>query len=204
MSWVVPSKFIQTLYRSKRWRVSSLKKEIFLTFDDGPEPAVTPWVLDMLKQHGAKATFFCVGENVKKYPELFQRIQDEGHAVGNHTMRHVNGWKTSKQNYLAEVQEAQHYIPSKLFRPPYGKLKLAQTNALLADYAIIMWTFLTYDFDSKVDMSVIYRKWQNIQHPGAIVVFHDSLKAEQNLQEILPKILTWTQEQQYSCKALQA
>jgi len=179
------------IFPSKRWHFSSSENNIYLTFDDGPIPEVTPWVLELLKENNLKATFFCIGDNVRKHPQIFQQIIDAGHRVGNHTMHHLNGWKTSTENYLANIKEAKTYISSSLFRPPYGKLSRSQTRKINKEFNIIMWSHLTYDFDATADMDVSFKKITNTLKPGSIIVFHDSLKAEKQLKIILPKMIDW-------------
>jgi peptidoglycan/xylan/chitin deacetylase (PgdA/CDA1 family) len=176
-------------YPSLIWKVKTSRKEVFLTFDDGPDPEVTPWVLDILEKHNAKATFFCVGENVEKYPEIFKRIQVEGHAVGNHTYNHKNGWHTDQENYLVSVKKCSHVFGSHLFRPPHGKITYRQIKKIKPRYKIIMWSLLSGDFDP--DISGTECAYNTVQYskPGSIIVFHDSQKSKETLFEALPKVL---------------
>ncbi|TAE01268.1 MAG: polysaccharide deacetylase family protein [Bacteroidetes bacterium] len=181
------------------WKKEVTEKIIYLTFDDGPIPEVTEFVLDELKKYEAKATFFCVGDNIGKYPDIFEKLILQGHSIGNHTFNHYNGWKTKKEKYLKNIQKCQQIIDSqaktkaktekKLFRPPYGKIKLSLMCDLKKDYNIVMWHVLSGDFDPSLDKKTCLQK--TIQHStnGSVVVFHDSLKAEQNLRYVLPKYL---------------
>ena len=182
--------------------MSDNHKEIFLTFDDGPIPEVTPWVLSMLKSYDAKATFFCVGDNVRKHPDIYQKVMDEGHTVGNHTQNHLSGWSTENISYFNNIRHCARKVQSNLFRPPYGKLKPSQVQFLQRHYRIIMWDVLSGDFDH--DISPQDCSQNVIQHagPGSIVVFHDSLKAETNLRYALPQVLEHFTRQGYSFQAL--
>ncbi|MEY4605161.1 MAG: hypothetical protein RIT43_2453 [Bacteroidota bacterium] len=169
--------------------MSDQKGTIFLTFDDGPHPEVTPWVLDRLRESGMKASFFCVGENVRKYPEIYNRILEEGHAVGNHTMRHEKGTQTDLQAYVDSVEDASNYISGTLFRPPYGRISRKQANALRKKFHLVMWTWLSYDYDASVSADQIIRNAQRKITSGDIAVFHDNVKSFERLQLILPEFL---------------
>ncbi len=205
-------KFIQRLYPERIWAFSRKSNAIYLTFDDGPIPEVTPWVLDELKKHHAKATFFCIGENVQKYPEIFQRIISEGHAVGNHTFNHLNGWKTETSEYVENVEKAGRQMTEdgcqmignskiknqqslinnqqSLFRPPYGKITSKQAKILQKKgFKIVMWDVLSYDYDASLSKEECLQNVLKNIKPGSVVVFHDSLKAEKNLRYVLPKVL---------------
>jgi len=164
---------------------------VFLTFDDGPHPQVTPYVLDLLKQYDCKATFFCVGENIEKYPETFEQILKEGHLVGNHGYQHLNGWKTSLKAYITDVFKAQKLYPFKLFRPPYGKIGLRQYFKLKKFYKIVFWSALSYDFNPNLNIELGLKKLKKRTKPKCIIVFHDSLKAEKQLKQILPLYLEY-------------
>jgi peptidoglycan/xylan/chitin deacetylase (PgdA/CDA1 family) len=170
----------------------SKEKVIYLTFDDGPHPAATPFVLDTLKEYGAKATFFCIGKNVLDQPALYERIITEGHAVGNHTFNHLNGWKTADAVYMEDIAKAKKYIDSSLFRPPYGKITSFQLRLLAKDkfkMTPIMWTVLSGDFDVKLSKETCLLNVLTTASNGSIIVFHDSQKAFVNLQFVLPKVL---------------
>lgn len=189
------STFLQHLFPHRVWSISTEKKEMFLTFDDGPIPEVTPWVLDTLKTHKAKATFFCIGDNIKKHPELFQQIIDEGHSIGNHTFNHLNGWKTSSKTYLENVEACKQEIElysaaTHLFRPPYGKCTSTQAKALKRDaQQIIMWDILSKDYKSSLSKEACFHRIERSVRSGSIIVFHDSLKAEKNMKYALVKTL---------------
>jgi len=182
-------KVVQCFLPNYTWHIPTTEKVLYLTFDDGPIPEATPWVLDVLLQYNAKATFFCVGDNVRKHPAVFQRILSEGHAVGNHTFNHLNGWKTHTFNYLKNVQRCGEVVPSPFFRPPYGALRPAQLRKLKTRYQIVMWDVLSGDFDPTITPDqCLHNVLDNVQ-PGSIILFHDSLKAAQRLQFALPKVL---------------
>lgn len=184
------------------WKVKTSEKVIYLTFDDGPIPEVTPWVIDQLKQYNAKATFFCVGENITKYPEVFNQILQQGHSVGNHTYNHLNGWKTSKEEYLANFQKFEEIQPTTLFRPPYGRIKLSQAKTLLLSHKIVMWSVLTKDYDQGISKENCLKNAIKSAKEGSIVLFHDSLKAQTNLQYVLPKFLEHFSNLGYKFKKL--
>ena len=185
---------LKRLWPQRVWDISSSKQEIFLTFDDGPIPEVTPWILNTLKDHKAKATFFCIGDNIRKYPELFKRIIAEGHAIGNHTFHHINGWKTPTKDYLEDVKLCTDEIKKKsvrtnLFRPPYGKCSSAQAKLIAQDNQILMWDIISKDYDSKLSKESCFKRIKYNAKPGSIIVFHDSLKAETNMKYALQKTL---------------
>jgi len=181
--------FLPFLMPSYTWRVPTTEKILYLTFDDGPIPVVTPWVLETLRTYAAKATFFCVGDNVQKHPEVFQQVISEGHAVGNHTFNHLNGWKTDTNTYLENVAQCSRVFNSKLFRPPYGRLRPQQLKALKSEYQIVMWDILSGDFSQKISGDTCLQQVMQYARPGSIVVLHDSLKAERNLRYVLPRVL---------------
>lgn len=196
--------FIKLMWRTPVWRINPSEKVIYLTFDDGPNPEVTPRVLDILDEFEAKATFFCVGENVMKYPEIFQEVKHRGHAVGNHTFNHVKGTEKTVKEYVDNVGKAHEYIHSKLFRPPHGRITLSQVNKLKADFKIIMWDFITYDFDRQVTSTEILKEVKLRSRNGSVVIFHDSLKARKNVLEALPEALRYWKKEGYEVKALHA
>ena len=197
-------RFIQRLYPERIWAFSHEKASVFLTFDDGPIPEVTPLVLDELKKHNAKATFFSIGENVKKHPEIFERILFEGHSVGNHTFNHLKGSKTETSKYIENTLLAEKLIHSKLFRPPYGKITSKQAKILqIKGFKIVMWDVISYDYDSTVsEEKCLENVLKNIQS-GSIIVFHDSLKAEKNLRYVLPKVLEIIVKKGWLCNSIQ-
>ena len=196
-------KWIQKCFPSLVWQAPSTKEAVvYLTFDDGPHPEITPWVLNELNQRGLKASFFCVGDNVRKFPETYQQILNEGHITGNHTMHHMKGWSNSTETYTQNTTEAAQYIKSKLFRPPYGRISRAQIKALLPEYTIVMWSLLSGDFNPQLNipkaLNQIKRKTQN----GSIVVFHDSIKSEAQMKQLLPDYLDYLIANAYTCKTL--
>jgi len=172
----------------RTWGFSSINT-IYLTFDDGPTEELTQSILAILKEKEVKATFFCVGANAKRYPELMSKIIQEGHCVGNHTMRHEHAGKTSKKAYLASIDEARNYIDSNLFRPPYGRLPISYVRSIKKNYEIIMWSWLSYDFDVDVTAACILEKAKNQIKPGHILVLHDNLKVKEKLEFFLPKLI---------------
>jgi peptidoglycan/xylan/chitin deacetylase (PgdA/CDA1 family) len=181
------------------------EKVIYLTFDDGPIPALTPWVLDALKEHDAKATFFCVGENVDRYPEICKRIVEEGHSLGNHTYNHLNGWQTDSLQYLRNTLKAdeviRQYAQSDLFRPPYGRITRKQREQL-RDRRIVMWDVLSGDFSDKITAAQVLERSVKHTVPGSIIVFHDNIKAAENLKFALPRYLMHFKDRGYSFHAL--
>ncbi len=171
---------------------------LYLTFDDGPVPGITPFVLDTLKTYQAQATFFCVGENVEDHPDLYRKIIDQGHVVGNHTQHHLNGWETRDQDYFNDITLCEHSLrqplkPSEtltnLFRPPYGKIKKSQIQLLKHEYTLVMWDILSGDFDPDFDAEKCLQKCISHTNGGTIIIFHDSYKAEKNLEYVLPRYL---------------
>jgi len=180
---------LKNLFPNLIWEIKTTNKEIFLTFDDGPHSKITPQVIKILDEFNVKATFFCVGENIIKYPDIYKQIVSNGHKTGNHSYNHINGWKTSNDEYFTNIEKADKLINSKLFRPPYGRISLSQIKPLSKIYSIIMWTVLTYDFDQKVNKEQCLSNSIKNTKSGSIVVFHDSLKAEKNLIYSLPLFL---------------
>lgn len=178
------------------------EKKVYLTFDDGPIPEVTPRLLDLLDSYGIKATFFMVGDNVRKYPELFADVKRRGHRVGNHTMHHLQGLRESKDAYLADVADADRYIGSDLFRPPHGWMKRSQGKELSAKYRIVMYDLVTRDYSKHLDAGDVFDNVKKYARPGSIIVFHDSLKSLPRLFEALPKIIEWLMEQGYKFDVL--
>ncbi|WP_174842767.1 polysaccharide deacetylase family protein [Chryseotalea sanaruensis] len=187
--------FLPILYPGLLWRMPSDKKEIYLTFDDGPVPGPTEFVLDELKKHNLTATFFCIGDNIHKHPELFKRIMEEGHTVANHTFNHLKGWQTSLSTYIDNVKKCDQEIAINssspvvsYFRPPYGRITRAQIKAL-DNKKIVMWDVLTRDYDATLSPERCLKQSLNATRNGSIVVFHDSIKAEKNLRYVLPKYI---------------
>ena len=198
--------WINKVFRQRIWKIETQEREIFFTFDDGPHPDHTPYVLDILKERNAKATFFCVGKNVKAFPGIYQRILDEGHAVGNHTHDHLNGSKTADALYLANVKAAQQYIDSKLFRPPFGKISSFIVEQLLSPaygLSTVMWTVLSGDFDPKMSKEQCLKNVILNAGQGSIVVFHDSEKANERMRYALPAALSYFENKGFTFKKLQ-
>ncbi|HMZ47030.1 MAG TPA: polysaccharide deacetylase family protein [Chitinophagaceae bacterium] len=198
--------WLKALYPTFIWNKSREEKVIYLSFDDGPNPTVTPFVLDLLKQYKAKATFFCIGKNVVHFPALYHQIINEGHSVGNHTQHHLNGWQTKTEKYIHNIQTAALQIQSNLFRPPYGRIKRAQANKLTKNssnpFQIIMWDVLSGDFDTNISGEQCFINVTNNTENGSIIVFHDSDKAWERLSYTLPKILELYSKQGFEFKAL--
>ncbi|MFZ4583436.1 MAG: polysaccharide deacetylase family protein [Paludibacter sp.] len=175
------------------WRKKTSSKVIYLTFDDGPVPDVTPSVLAILDQHNWKATFFCVGENVSKYPDIYNEILHRGHKTGNHTHNHLKGFSSSSMNYLLNVQKAANYIDSNLFRPPHGQISAKQIKLLKNDFQLVMWDVITHDYNKKLTPEQVLSNITKNVRSGSIVVFHDSVKAADNMLTVLPLALNfWT------------
>lgn len=185
------------------WRIRTIKKEVFLTFDDGPVPEVTPRVLEILKKYNTKATFFCVGENVQKYPEAFNQLLREGHAVGNHTFHHVKAWQTDFLDYLSEVEQCNDLMHSKLFRPPHGQITRKLARRLKKEYRIIMWSALTEDYNKKLTGDQCLANAIKNTGPGSIIVFHDSIKARERMEYALPLYIEYCLREGYSFGILQ-
>lgn len=195
-------RFFTALFKNAVWRMNEQEQVVYLTFDDGPIPGVTPWVLDLLEKEGIKATFFCVGENVKKYPEVYQQILKAGHSVGNHTFNHFQGIKHTDRHYFRNIELAGSYIDSDLFRPPHGLMKPSQYNFLKNRYKVIMWDLISCDYDRSLTPEKVYRNVVDFVRPGSIVTFHDSEKARTNIMEALPKAIKWMKMQGYRFEAI--
>lgn len=204
--------FIKVLYPRRIWDGGREEKVIYLTFDDGPIPEVTPWVLQQLKNYRANATFFCIGDNVAAHPEIFNQIIAEGHTVGNHTYDHLNGWKTSSKAYLQNSLKAQQLMlrtatefPFKnaFFRPPYGKIKNAQAKQLVQEgFKIVMWDIVSEDYNQKISPQKCLQNVLQHTKPGSLIVFHDSLKAERNMKFALSRVLEHYSTQGYDFRSL--
>lgn len=201
--------FLPWLYPQLIWRMPVAEKKVYLTFDDGPVPGATDFVLETLKPYNAVATFFCIGDNVQKHPEVFAKILPAGHAVGNHTFNHLNGWNTPLQSYLDNTVKCEtilnthrtdHLLPvtTPLFRPPYGRITRQQIKALKEKYKIMMWDVLTQDYRQRISPDKCLRGTIQATRPGSIVVFHDSYKAERNLMFALPRYLEYLNTEGYS------
>jgi peptidoglycan/xylan/chitin deacetylase (PgdA/CDA1 family) len=206
-------KIIKWIYPQRIWEGPGEEKALYLTFDDGPVPGVTPWVLEQLKAYDAKASFFCIGENVEKHPEVFRQVLNAGHVVGNHTYNHLNGWKTSVEEYIQNTLKAREVIDKNLpqgkgiknpfFRPPYGKIRNVQAKKLQKlGFRIVMWSIVSMDYDLRISPKKCLQNVLKNAGPGSIIVFHDSHKAEKNLKQVLPEVLEYYKSAGYKFKAL--
>lgn len=202
MYLVKTPELIQNLFPNFIWRIPTSEKRLFLTFDDGPIPEVTPWVLDQLSNFQAKATFFCVGENVERHPKIFDQLRNEGHVVANHTNNHLSGWSTENIPYFHNVRRGANLVKSPIFRPPYGRIKPSQVPFLMRHYHIIMWDVLSGDFDPKISEEQCLKNVVDNTKPGSIIVFHDSLKSRDKLTYALPKVLEHFTSQGYDFESL--
>lgn len=198
-------RWVRCLYPKGIWRMPAKDKTLYLTFDDGPHPTITPYVLDLLKDYQAKATFFCIGNNVSLYPEVFERILAEGHRVGNHTFDHLNGWKTSSHPYIENIRRAAELIPSNLFRPPFGRIRRGQAQEIRKEFPgmkIVYWDLLSADFDVDIQAEACVNNVIPRLRPGTIIVFHDSEKAFPRLEKSLPKMLEMIRKEGYNCEVI--
>ncbi|MBB1150588.1 MULTISPECIES: polysaccharide deacetylase family protein [unclassified Myroides] len=199
------SRFLSFLFPQYTWKRTTSEKVVYLTFDDGPIPGVTEWVLDLLKEQQIKATFFCIGDNIRKHPHVFQRLLAEKHQVGNHTFNHLKGWKTPLKEYIANFHQCQQEIEkhqkplAQLFRPPYGKIKKEQGKYIVDQgYEVIMWSLITKDYEAKISPQACLNRTLKRVKPGSIIVFHDSIKAEKNMKYTLPLLIKHLKEKGYS------
>ena len=194
--------WLRKIYPQLIWHKCRKDKSIYLTFDDGPIPDVTPNILNILKEHNIQATFFCVGENIKKHPLVFEQILQDGHAIGNHTYHHLNGWKNSTDAYIKDVSQCNEFTQSTLFRPPYGRGTRAQYKALRKEYSIIMWDIMSGDFDVKLSPDQCLKNVIKHTTNGSIVVFHDNIKAVPRVLYALPRAIEYWIKEGYSFKTL--
>ena len=203
---VKPSRFLRMFYPSLLWQMPKTdRKTIYITFDDGPHPMITPLVLEILKRYDAKATFFCIGKNVEQYPTTFELIKKEGHAVGSHSYNHENGWKTKNDEYIKSFNDANALIHSDLFRPPYGKIKysqLSKLSTLNSKLHTVAWTVIPYDFDHALSARRVYKNVIRNAGDGAIVTFHDSMKAYTNMIIVLPRVLEYYKNKGFEFKSI--
>ncbi len=204
MYFIHTPSFIQSLFPNFIWRIPTKEKVLYLTFDDGPIEDVTPWVLDKLAEYNAKATFFCVGENAERHPDILDRLKREGHTAANHTYSHVSGWSSDNVPYFHNVRKCAHLVESDLFRPPYGRMKPRQAQFLLRHYRVVMWDVLSADFDSNINEKQCLANVMNNARSGSIIVMHDSLKAKKNMQYTLPRVLDHFSSLGYSFEKIQA
>ncbi len=196
--------FIPLIYRNRViTRIPEVSRKLYFTFDDGPHPEVTPRVLDILEKYHTKATFFVLGKNVEKYPDIFQKIKHQGHSTGNHTYSHLNGWKTPDEEYYHDIELCNQLVPTPIFRPPYGRLKLRQAHYLSTQYQIILWTLLSLDFIENLNPEDVLKKLMNESFRGGeIIVFHDSVKASPRLLYALPRFVEFILEKGFTFEPL--
>ena len=198
-----PPKIIKKLFPTFIWNFPNEKDGIFLTFDDGPRPEVTPWVLDLLDKYEAKATFFCIGKNVELFPELFEEVKSRGHAVGNHSYSHVKGWGMKTGDYVRDIDIAGDMIRSNLFRPPYARIGTNQARVLKERYKAIMWNILSRDYNRSLSGKACANNVIPHIEAGDIIVFHDSINCAPNLFEALPLVLEAIKEKGLICKKIE-
>lgn len=193
-----PPLLYRILFPEAIWRLNRRgRRTVYLTFDDGPVPSQTPWVLDILDRYGIRATFFMVGDNVRRYPELRDEVLRRGHSVGNHSMHHLQGTKTRTARYLDDIREAAEHIPSALFRPPHGIMRWAQSRRIRSDYNIIMYDVVSRDYSRRLTPDQVFDNVRRYTRPGSIIVFHDSDKAAPNMRAALPRAIEWLLSQDY-------
>lgn len=198
-----PPLFYRLLFPEAIWRIKHRRRKVvFLTFDDGPIPEVTPWVLDTLNRYGIKATFFMVGDNVRRHPELLEEVRRRGHAVGNHTMHHLQGMKVTAYRYMHDISEANDLIDSPLFRPPHGLLRWKQARAIKDRYNLVMYDLVTRDYSKKLNPEQVFNNVRRYARNGSIIVFHDSLKAEKNMKAVLPRAIEYLRSLGYEFEPL--
>lgn len=194
--------WLRWYYPGMEWRIKAEKGSIYLTFDDGPHPEITPWVLEQLNHYGFCASFFLIGDNILKYPDTFRMLKESGHSIGSHTMKHLNGWKSENEAYHKSFKEADKLVNTNLFRPPYGRIKRRQAQHIGASHRIIMWDILSGDFDTRLSPEKCAENVIRNIRDGSIVVFHDSEKAWPRLKKALPAVLKYMQEQGLNSLAL--
>lgn len=205
MYFIKNPSLLKKIYPSLIWDIKSSDKVLYLTFDDGPIPEVTPFVLNNLEKFKAKATFFCIGDNVRKHPDIYNTVKEAGHQIGNHTFNHLNGWRTDTKTYLQNIQKCDALTETRLFRPPYGRITPTQIKAFKNNYPqskIIMWDVLSGDFDVSIDAEKCYQNVIKSAVPGSIIVFHDSLKAYPRLCGALPRALEYWTKQGFRFEAI--
>ena len=195
-----PPRIVRWLYPQAIWRMDPSVKAVYLTFDDGPIPEMTPWVLDVLDHYGIKATFFLVGDNVRKHPREFAMIKERGHRLGNHTFNHLRGFEWLTKNYLANADKANELIQTDLFRPPHGHMRWLQYEMLHRRYRIVMWDLVTRDYSKHLNGRQVFEKVKRYARNGSIITFHDSIKSKENTMYALPRSIEWLMEQGYEFK----
>lgn len=196
-----PPKFLKRLMPDLIWNLED-EGRVYLTFDDGPTPGITEWILNELSKYDAKATFFCLGKNVEQYPDLYQRILDAGHRVGNHTYSHQKGWEMSLERYVEDVDFGNQFLHTDLFRPPYGRIKPSQARVLAERYHLVMWDVLSRDYNPLISPRQCLKNVTKHVQGGSIVVFHDSLKSYRNMRYALPRTLQYLREQGLTCSSI--
>lgn len=197
-----PSAFLRLFYPHALWRIRPEEKAVYLTFDDGPIPDVTPRVLQMLDHYGVKATFFMVGDNVRKHPEEFEMVKAAGHRIGNHTFNHLGGFTTRTKEYVANVHKADGLIHSDLFRPPHGWLRHRQYHFLKRHYKLVMWDLVTRDYSTRLNADEVFENVKRYARPGSIITFHDSLRSADKLWSALSRSIEWLQKEGYEFKLI--
>ena len=198
-----PPLLYRLLFPEAIWRFKHRNRRVvYLTFDDGPIPEQTPWVLDLLDRYGIRATFFMVGDNVRRHPELLEEVRRRGHSVGNHTMHHLQGMKVTSRRYMRDITEADALIDTTLFRPPHGIMRWAQAKAIKDHYNIIMYDLVTRDYSRKLNPEQVFNNVKRFARNGSIIVFHDSIKAAPNMRVALPKAIEWLLSQGYEFEPL--
>ncbi|MBQ5888097.1 MAG: polysaccharide deacetylase family protein [Bacteroidaceae bacterium] len=195
--------FVRNIFPKALWRMDPDEKAVYLTFDDGPIPVVTPWVVDLLGHYDIKATFFMVGDNVRKHPQEYNLVVDAGHRVGNHTFNHLKGLLTDTQEYIGNVEKANALIHSNLFRPPHGMLRRSQYKELSKRYQFVMWDLVTRDYSKCLCGEEVLENVKRLVRNGSIITFHDSLRSEENLRYALPRAIEWLLEQGYCFKVFE-
>ncbi|WP_300726498.1 polysaccharide deacetylase family protein [uncultured Bacteroides sp.] len=198
-----PPLLLRWIYPSALWRMDKNEKSVYLTFDDGPIPEITPWVLDLLDKYGIKATFFMVGDNVRKHPKEYQMVVERGHRIGNHTFNHIRGSEYLSKNYLANADKANEYLKTDLFRPPHGHMRWLQYMVLKRKYKIVMWDVVTRDYSKRLNGPQVFEKLKKYVRNGSIITFHDSIKSEKNMKYALPRSIEWLLEQGYQFKVFE-
>ena len=198
-----PAKWLRWIYPRATWRMNKHEHAVYLTFDDGPIPETTPFVLDVLKEHNIKATFFMVGDNVRKHPLIYERVKAEGHQIGNHTFNHISGFKHSIKTYSDNAEKANTYLHSHLFRPPHGWMRLTQYARLRKKYRIVMWDLVTRDYSKWMTAEDVLNNVKRYTRNGSIITFHDSLKSIEKLKTALPQAIIWLKEQGYEFRTFE-
>lgn len=197
-----PAPWLRILYPNAIWRIDTGEKNVYLTFDDGPIPEVTPRVLDILDHYNVKATFFMVGDNVRKYPDIFKMVKDRGHRLGNHTFNHYSGMRHTTRKYIRNIHKANTYIHTDLFRPPHGWLRHAQYHFLKRHYKLVMWDLVTRDYSKRLNADDVFENVKRYARPGSIITFHDSLRSAHKLWTALPRSIEWLLSEGYSFKTI--